>query len=337
MTTSKVKLLVTTAKEQMTTCDVVFAPTRTNIVGVAAVEPANIRVDQPEDFRTRFRWSESQQVQAITFEVEYTNEPPNVLIASWNQKWRTEGEPVSTMDFKAIYDFRDKLGRTGEQRFLFELDRQTSQHLMCFAPDIAPEVRAQRQVMLDRLNQNHLGPRLYARWRDGSVRNMPVDADLLIYFSAIVHKAAMTMGVGEDWSRVGLTIERFAAGDMIQHIPVQRFGCAYDLDMVQPDSYFLFYFAEFALAALDENACAQWTDMWTGLMPSLVKAQAYYMARFSDASCLTQHFKAMALLSEVNRVAIDARFPPRGSTRATLEAAMYDNLKLLPNGMTRCY
>jgi len=236
------------------------------------------------------------------------------------------GTPTSH-DWQYIYTARS-LFVEPEQRFLFELDRQSNPDLLRVAPDI-PTQKVQERIAAWSSLVPLLMQRLELRARGMPHLAPPITPpSLLMEFSAVVYSATQKLGVGHDWYAIGRTLERFAAGDLHRDIPIPRGDQIVYHGTVEPDSFFIFFFAEFALAAMDNPACHADHAMWSSLLPHLVKMQRYFLARFPERKRIRDYREPRAPIDQAARAAIDREWATLPFDRATLERLMKQNLDL---------
>lgn len=306
--------------------EITFAPTRTRIHCVSATLPATATTKAMEEFRHRVFWKPVGGPLRLVLRVVYEGEPPRV----WNTVWGSGVEIVGTpteKDWQVIYDTRRK-AIDPEQRFMFDLDRRTNPNLIGLAPDI-PECERKERLRLWGLLAPLLQMRLQLRKDDPAIpASIVVPSDQLRHFCDVFEVSTRARGVGDDWAAIGLTLERFAAGDLRTCVDVERAGKPLKIAIVEPDSYFVFYFAEFALACLDDQSCAKYHPMWTGLLPSFVKMQRYFLKRFPGPQCVTSYGEPDTKLTGADRALVDQEFRRAGVDRVAYEKMMSENLDI---------
>lgn len=266
----------------------VFAPTRTIIFSATVVRPRAIAaVVQIDDRRI------AVQVHVVTPNV--TLRPGEVLelelviagedlaspvvIERTAQQGVISGpaynDLVATIN-QSEYEARVALAQNdAERRCLFELDRQTNALLLEFNPGVL-DVQARMKDVADATSI--LEDRIEYRWNGAEVAPPASVAAGVTQFSMLFRSAMYTRGVWDDWAAIGLTLERFAAGELADQIvagsgvhKVTRWVC-------EPDSWYVFAFAEFGFLSLHFSIDV---DMWTGLMPALLRMQRMYLKRFA--------------------------------------------------------
>jgi hypothetical protein len=323
-----IKHVYLSAPPQVGACELTFAPTRSKIHCVSVVEPAGGSVVAKEEFRVWARWPANARAIQIRLKVVYEYEPPRRLAVSWGNETDASifGTPTSD-DWGLLYSAREKFNEP-EQRFLFELDRQTNPNLLPMSTDVPAAVRVDRIARWDSLLPQ-LQERLEVRKRGLPAQLSPISpVDLLPYFSEVVRKATRALGAGENWARVGAVLEQFAAGDLHRTVCVPRDSKTVSIGLVEPDSYFIFFFAEFALAALEEPTCHAHFDMWARLLPSLVKMQRYFIGRFPERQCVTAFGEPPSSLDPAVRNVIDQNFVGRDGRKEVQALLMKENLDL---------
>ena len=233
----------------------------------------------------------------------------------------------SSQEWLSIYRARS-LFKEPEQRFLFELDRQSNPDLLRLAPDLSPQ-QAEQRIAAWRTLVPLLMNRLELRARGMPHLAPPITpTSLLLEFSQVVYKATQVLGAGHDWHAVGHALQQFAAGDLHRDIPLARGDHVVYHGTVEPDSFFIFFFAEFALASLDAPAARPYHTMWAYLLPHLVKMQRYFLARFPDRRRIRDYGEPRVPLDPSARAAIDREWVSLPSDRHTLESLMKLNLDL---------
>jgi len=318
----------------------IFAPTRTTILDGRLVEPPGLvamgRVVAGATVQITPVAPALIPAGVIDVELQFLREAPVEPIIAIRRRGETpwqeqELEALTEESVCSEYSERQKLALSdAEQRCLFELDRQTNEALLACNPDVTPGERNNRRTMIRDVTKR-LQYRLTDRWNEATIGSVDALTTQITELSQIFRDAMLALGVGADWAKVGTTLENFAAGELRETVTVMISGGFSEPRVVsEPDSYFVFLFAEFALAALDVGVD---TGMWQDLLPSLVRMQRCYVLRFTPkepcVTCYTE--KATTKLDGAKRAAIDATFTTKWSTstkdRAALEVMILENLK----------
>lgn len=220
--------------------------------------------------------------ETVEFDLLFFGEKPQLLLASW----LTGGIfPVSAIPSltpeEELYDELDKIAAKGGPRaFLFELDRQTLKVWM----ELAGVPKPTQNLRLDAFNC--LTPGLNERLRE-TLDGWPVpaitDSATLSLFADLFWGAAEAHFDSSDTrpfsakvQDLGHTLERFAAGRLRlkSAITTSTLG---DIWHFEPDSYFVFFFAEFAFAASEKG---YYVTEFQQLLPYLVRMQRFFCERY---------------------------------------------------------
>ncbi|MBC7773190.1 MAG: hypothetical protein H7210_11885 [Pyrinomonadaceae bacterium] len=186
-----------------------------------------------------------------------------------------------------------------EQAYFFELDRTTNVWLLDYADDLTRQEKEYRKRVLNDADPtsliSQLTTRLKTRFTEGLIPrplDNPADAEEI---SRIFRGATRKLQVGEDWDKVGHSLRRFAAGELMANVLIDTTDndnrpITKNIIVTAPDSFYIFFYAEFALACLQLSIDV---DMWESLLPYLVDMQRIYSERFTPKpSRLREYFGA---------------------------------------------
>ncbi len=270
-----------------------------------------------------------QGSEALPITVSYWGETPRLPSFHWQLGIDEFVDSPRPSRAQLIYDARKELADTDpEHAYLFELDRNTLPAFLPLCPELTEEQRHEREelhsVLIEllqcRLKERHAGLSISDAVGDRSLR----------HFNDIFEAAAAHVGQGLDTE--GRLLERFAGGLLRHELSIPGFPKPEIIS--EPDSFFVFLFAEFGLLCMDHNVGV---DRWPQLLKSLVKMQSLYLARFEQMPrgdwCLTRFDQPpqQPVAKDVWQ-AIDADFA-RISTRSDLERKFFTNLR----GASDCY
>ncbi len=258
---------------------VTFSPTRSRLVQVAGpsdfVRAGGVEL---EDGLPRFGIRFITPIPAkrgFQAHISYLGEQLRAPLACWDGRTDEPPDPACGRRWQNVYAQREKLAMTNPaQAYLFELDRLTHPVLLHFCREVCRDERARRIQ-----RQDDLAKVLLARLEDrfgGTAPPAVQDVDACRQFSAIFRQAATMLR--QDYRHAGEVLEAFAAGYHRVEISVPN-SSVIDV-MSEPDSYFVFLFAEFGFACLEQSHPID-PDMWLSMLQSLVKIQSLYLERWT--------------------------------------------------------
>lgn len=289
-----------------------FPPSRSHLLTAQAVAPAVAQTSVLADLQIvqvvlRDPVPAGAQVTVTTIAVgEMLSDP----LVKWDNNivlLDNEPPPEARPDWKDIYDRREHLAQvSAEQSFFFELERATFWPMLYWNPHI-PD-KAQRKTMAELVGQR-LAARLLIR-RDGPVAPHTVPSSLDC--SQIIHDCTPASLRGQGWKGLSRAMENFAAGELRTMIDWAQ-GLQYAA--AEPDSYYIFLYAELAISVIEDPAhqqgpaAADLIEMWLDVLPSLVKMQSYFCARFEAWNDITDLIrKPEVRLCPKRRAAIDLEY-----------------------------
>jgi hypothetical protein len=308
---------------------ITHGPTRSVLGETVVVDPPPETIDiLPASLRLLLRWSQPPQG-TVHVQVSYVAEVLGQRHAAWfmvppesfaEGRIYAEFEVLDT-DWPEVYSGRAKF-REPEQRLMFEIDRRTSPKLLRHAADIPDADKLFRESTIIPFICE-LDQRLERRWNNAPIPALR-DRAYTAYISAIFDSAIRAVFPRPVYADLGDIFCRFAAGHLRRLVSVDR-GLPERVDIVvtEPDSYFVFLFAEFAIAALEHGID---TELWNSLLPWLVKMQRLYVNRIAYTSSLRTFGFPGDALSEVEFDRLSREFPSHSMNRCELELLMARNL-----------
>lgn len=318
---------------------VAFGPTRTTLLNGSTSDPVSTKVvAAPHGLRVFFKWDRPlQPMQKVRLCVPYRGEPPSQQVVEWvmaapndvdEHRWVGFAEfIVDDGDWPQVYAHRAALARQRRDHaltrgFLFELDRHSSIGLLKESRDVSHAERAFRCEAFRTLTAA-LEARLRQRW----CRQTPTpiaDRPLLSYTSALYRQCVLAADARPDWDVLGRGMCDFAAGRLRDIIRVQRGDKQVELIVCEPDSIYLFLFAELAFSALEHGIDA---DMWTALLPWLVRMQPLYTNRVIGCTHLHTFRFPGPPLDDATYNRIDATFLKEVRSPSQLARRMLRHMK----------
>lgn len=238
-----------------------------------------------------------------------------IIDASLSRLW-----PATRAEWAEVFKQRESIaGKDRRHAFLFHLDWNSEPHLIEAArsagrnPTLTEREWAQAVLLLEGY--------LRSRWFG---RTMPTDRSLPLALvrklSKVVVDAVALLSGATDAQRLTeakATLIEFALGTMRQRA---RFGSgprAGQMIIGDPDSYYIWFFAEFGIMAIDQRIDQA---MWRELVPTLVLAGLFYSGRFKvKRSLRTYSLPGAALTDPTRKSQLEDRF-------RKLEAAHPGNL-----------
>lgn len=207
--------------------------------------------------------------------------------------------------------------RDDQHACLFEIDRQTLPILIRQCPDLTETQRDYRVNEIAGLFAGELLTRLNDRWAGASPPLISSSDWLHFVTDLFFEKAASKLGPAHTLAR---TFERFAAGDLHANIQFGIGSHEFDMFIGEPDSYYVFLFAECALACIQQNIGRA---SWKALLPTLVKMQSYYLDRIWPMDYVCE-YGVPEKRSPPRRAVIDRQY---AMMRGSLEEQIYKNLR----------
>lgn len=202
---------------------------------------------------------------------------------------------ASPRDWLLLYHARAAM-TDPKQVFFFELERMTNIWFLEHAPDVPTQEKQRRAKLLTDIGAEsiitQLTNRLRSRYSE-SERPLPLNSrDDAKLVSGIFRDATRKLACGDDWDAVGEAMLEFAAGHLMQNVVIdttdhQNRPIRKNIIVTAPDSFYIFFYAEFALAAMELGVDA---DMWGSLIPYLCDMQPIYIARFEQRPGLLRDY-----------------------------------------------
>ncbi|MFT7669739.1 MAG: hypothetical protein ACI8X5_002446 [Planctomycetota bacterium] len=203
-----------------------------------------------------------------------------------------------------------------ERAFLFELDKQTLEPYMTYA--LVPKSERQARTEGFECLTPYLAEKLRGNFAGVPFEDAP-NSSAMVRFTEVFWKAAeqrflpgTSLSAADKARTLGGTLEKFAGGLMATTVNLALVGSS-AVRQFEPDSYFVFFFAEFAFASIEHSPE---DNPFIPLLPWLVRMQRFFVERF--------HLPKAVIESQV--VACD--YQPLYA----LEQAQFDALRLELNG-----
>ncbi|MCB9851656.1 MAG: hypothetical protein H6819_01065 [Phycisphaerales bacterium] len=233
-------------------------------------------------------------------------------------------EPWTIEQFAEILAARGQVATTDDrpQRFLHELEIQTHRDFLGFNPQLTESQKVERRALVRR-TCDCLIRRINSRLSDEGEIDTPPSDDVH-RISQIFELAAEPLGGS---IATGEALLDFASGALGHVVHFTHEGKRHPYRISEPDSGFIFLFAEFGLAA---NALG--LPFWTNrLLLDLIKMQRYFLERNAHQRPRPwlQYRQPDRQLAPAARRRIDREFAVIAETSPTvarLEALMQANL-----------
>lgn len=272
---------------------ITFAPTQSTIAAVRAVwkghRELRSTITDPYGPSARIMWpGEVPAGETLVFDIWPEGEPLRAPRHQWHSVAKLWGDEVT--GGPQLYEKirRHRAGaaeRDCEQAFLFELERNSQACLIRNPATTDPIDRRAEEDLVGLVNdaKRVLNYRVRARFEGGTPPRLPVTEEA----AKIFHSAAAALG-DRDLCK---TLLRFANGQTRRSFwpdgePLPGEPPGEPEVYGEPDSYFIFYFAELALAVRSlKRPAASGGDQalspkfWQPLLPAMVAMQKIYMIR----------------------------------------------------------
>lgn len=279
------------APADATGVEIYFAPTRSRLLRV------QVRGEPPTDVRpgTGLRveriWGPNA-ARPVEIELWYQGERPQALQHVWQTPLGWDS-PLNDEPYAELSRRRKvEADANPFHAFFFELDRNTLAEYLEHNLDVAEAVKQSRTKALECIHPM-LAERLnFRRVNAGMIPpaigvSDPVIADL----SNIFWKATDALFPGQAnipendrFATVGEALERFAAGRLRKLLTFEEHNQDFpekpwkSVLISEPDSFFVFFFAEFATVAIQVgDPRAAW---WSAILPSAVRMQRFFVERY---------------------------------------------------------
>lgn len=186
------------------------------------------------------------------------------------RKW-----PETDAEWEELFKKREMRAlKSPVERFFFELDRATEPGLMKVNPALSAVDRAARESGW-RVLSDLLGLRIEQRFSDGRT-SVRIDPAIVRGFSKIVTRSAKALPTKSPFSKV---MPDFGAGALGRTILIGSGPSAIPIAICDADSYYLWFFAEFGLAAIEFNIQKAF---WVKAMKPLIHAAYLFSRRFPE-------------------------------------------------------
>lgn len=181
-------------------------------------------------------------------------------------------EPWTNEQFSEILVARKRIATAGDrpQAFLYELELETHRDFLEFNPRLNESMKQERKSLIRRTCEC-LIRRIDSRMTRDLAISLPPRQDI-DRVSDIFEDAAHLLGNGR---KTGAVLLDFARGALGQVVHFTHNGRLYPYRISEPDSGFIFLFAEFGFAAR-----AYGRSFWTNrLLLDLIRMQRYFLER----------------------------------------------------------
>jgi len=197
--------------------------------------------------------------------------------------------PNTPAEWNELYRNRESRA-AGDQieAFFFELDRTSEPNLMEHNPAFTPKQRVARLAAWKAIS-SQLEIRLESRF-NGLRTTVPVDLAMITGFSNVVASAARELPARVPLGEVMLD---FGSGKLERVVRIGSGAAAVDVPACAPDSYFIWFFAEFALLALEHDIDKA---LWDSSIKSLIEAAFLFSKRFPPRLPIQMHNNPPPLL-----------------------------------------
>lgn len=183
--------------------------------------------------------------------------------------------PRSPAEWARLIDARRALSKDPVHAFFWNLDEGSHVAYFPYLPALQPALRARREEAW-RFVITALGQRLEMRWRGGRPEEVACRGHLQEYSSFMIG-AAGPLGAPKLTAPLGGALRLFAAGLTALSVEVGTKASPHACTVSEPDSYFVCFFLEFALAAVEQRVDA---SFWTPLLDDLAMMAPLFVARF---------------------------------------------------------